>query len=149
MSATQHAVRWGLAALAVAGLAVDAYTHFDLASTYRFNATSTVSEASLFRVEAVLAVLAAVALLVRRNRLTALLVVLVAGGGLVLLLVYRYVDIGRIGPLPSMYDPEWFPEKVASAVGEVVALVAGLALLVLGPVPRTDRPRRPAATLPE
>jgi hypothetical protein len=138
-------LRWALALLAAAGLAVDAYTHFDLASTYGFNKTSVLSEALLFRLEAVLAILAAIAAIVRRNRLTALVVVLVAGGGLALLLVYRYVDIGRLGPIPSMYDPEWFPEKVASAAGEAVALLAGLALLALG----SDAAPRPAATLPE
>jgi hypothetical protein len=134
-------VRWVLAGLAVAGLAVDAYTHFDLAPTYRFNATSTLSESLLFRVEAVLAILVALAVVVRRNRLTALLVVLVAGGGLVLLLVYRYVDIGRIGPIPAMYDPEWFAEKVASALGEAVAALAGCLLLALGPASTRSRPR--------
>ncbi len=133
MRTAQPAARWALAGLAVAGLAVDAYTHLDLAPTYRFNATSALSESLLFRIEAVLAILVAVAVIARRNRLTALLVVLVAGGGLVLLLVYRYVDIGKIGPIPAMYDPEWFPEKVASALGEAVAILAGLVLLVLGP----------------
>jgi hypothetical protein len=133
----------------VAGLAVDAYTHFDLASTYRFNRTSVLSEATLFRIEAVLAVLAALLLVLRRNRFTALITVLVAGGGLALLLVYRYVNIGRIGVLPAMYDPEWFPEKVASAVGEAVAFLAGLALLVLGARPRAAAGRSRAATLPE
>ena len=133
MGTRSGAVRWTLALLAAAGLAVDAYTHFDLASTYRFNKTSVLGEDLLFRIEGVLAILAAVAVLIRRNRPTALFVVLVAGGGLFLLVLYRYADIGRIGPIPAMYDPEWFPEKVASAIGEAVALVAGLALLVLGP----------------
>jgi hypothetical protein len=59
------------------------------------------------------------------------------------------VDIGRIGVLPAMYDPEWFPEKVASAVGEAVAFLAGLALLVLGARPRAAAGRSRAATLPE
>jgi hypothetical protein len=135
MRTGQGAVRAALTLIAVAGLAVDAYTHFDLASTYRFNRTSVLSEALLFRIEAALAIAAALAVLLRRNRLTAALVVLVAGGGLVLLVVYRYVDIGRIGIVPAMYDPEWFPEKVASAAGEAAAVLAGLGLFVLGRAP--------------
>lgn len=123
-------VRWTLTVLIVAGLAVDAYTHLDLANLYRFNKTDTVSEETLFRIEAVLAILVAIAVLVRRNVWTALAAVLVAGGGLALLIVYRYVDVGTIGPLPNMYEPLWFAEKNWAAVGEAVATVAGLALLL-------------------
>jgi hypothetical protein len=131
MGRVSAAVRWTLVLVALAGLAVDAYTHFDLAGPRFGNRTGTLSEGLLFRVEAVLAVLAAAALLLRRNRVTATIVLLVAGGGLVLLLLYRYVDIGPIGPIPGMYDPEWFDEKVVCALGEAAASVAALALLAL------------------
>jgi ABC-type Fe3+-siderophore transport system permease subunit len=121
--------RWTLTGLAVLGLAVDAYTHFDLATQYQFNRTSTVSQETLFRLEAVLAIVAAVAIIVRANIWTALLVIAVAGGGLALLLIYRYVNVGQLGPLPNMYEPLWFTEKSWSAVGEAVAAVAALGLL--------------------
>ena len=33
-------------------------------------------------------------------------------------MLYRYVDIPAIGPLPAMYEPVWFFEKTLSAVAE-------------------------------
>ncbi|WP_096302425.1 hypothetical protein [Jatrophihabitans sp. GAS493] len=121
--------RWILTSLVVVGLVVDAYTHFDLAGQYQFNRTSTVSQETLFRIEGLLAVLAALAVIVRANVWTALLAIAVAGGGLALLLLYRYVDVGQLGPLPNMYEPLWFTEKSWSAVGEAVALAAAIGLL--------------------
>lgn len=131
--------RWALVAITVIGLGIDAYTHFDLAGMYAFNKTSVVSEATLFRIEAVLAILAAIAILIRRNLLTATFALLVAAGGLALLLLYRYVNVGKIGPLPNMYDPLWFKEKTISAIGEAVAVVGALGLLIEASVRRRRR----------
>lgn len=126
------ALQVALTAIVVAGLAVDAYVHFDLASAFKQNKTSTVSEADLFHLEAVLAVIAAVALLVRPRRYTAAFAFLVAAGGTAAVVVYRYVDIGAFGPIPNMYDPYWAPaEKTISAVAEGLAALAALALFVL------------------
>jgi hypothetical protein len=122
--------RWALTALAVIGLGIDAYTHFDLAHDYVFNKTSTVSQGTLFRVEAVLAILAALAVILRATWWTAAIALAVAGGGLALLLVYRYVNVGVIGPLPNMYEPIWYHEKEVSAAGEALAVLASLGLLV-------------------
>ncbi|SDJ28401.1 hypothetical protein SAMN05444157_2633 [Frankineae bacterium MT45] len=122
--------RWVLTSFVVVGLVVDAYTHFDLAAQYQFNRTSLVSQETLFRVEALLALIAAVAIIVRANIWTALLALTVAGGGLLLLVLYRYVDVGQLGPLPNMYEPLWFAEKSWSAGGEAVAAVAALGLLI-------------------
>jgi uncharacterized membrane protein YdfJ with MMPL/SSD domain len=121
-------VRWGLVLVAAAGLGIDAYTHLDLASVYDLNKTSTVSQGTLFRVEAVLAIVVGVLLIVRANVLTALLVVAVAGGGLALLLIYRLVDVGKLGPIPNMYEPVWYAEKSWSAIGEAIAVGAALVL---------------------
>ncbi|MEK8144899.1 hypothetical protein NKH18_35350 [Streptomyces sp. M10(2022)] len=60
----------------------------------------------------------------------------VAAGGLALLLIYRYVDIGAWGPFPSMYEPIWYGEKVAAVVAQAVTVVATLYLLLLRPRPR-------------
>jgi hypothetical protein len=125
-------IRTALIIIVVVGLAVDAYVHFDLASAFKNNRTSTLSEADLFRAEAVAAVIAAVALLLRPRRVTAALAFLVAAAGTVAVLVYRYVDIAAFGPIPAMYDPYWAPaEKTVSAVAEAVAALAALALLVM------------------
>ncbi|MDT4937882.1 MAG: hypothetical protein QOG80_1553 [Pseudonocardiales bacterium] len=123
-------VRWTLVVVAVVGLGIDAWTHFDLAALYSHNTTGTVNEGVLFQIEAVLAILAGLLLVWRQNILTSSFAVLVTGGGAFALLLYRYVDVGKIGPIPSMYDPEWFTEKQVSLAGEFIAL--GAALLLLG-----------------
>lgn len=139
------AARAALTVIVLAGLAIDAYVHFHLASAFRHNRTSTLSETDLFRAEAVVAIIAAVALLLRPRRYTAAFAFLVAAAGFAAVLVYRYVDLGAFGPIPRMYDPFWAPaEKTLSAVAEGVAAVAALALVgMFGARPRTVRaPRR-------
>jgi hypothetical protein len=120
-----------LTILVVVGLAIDAFVHFDLASNFAQVKTSTLSQADLFRVEGVVAIIAALALLVRPHRLTAGFAFLVAASGIVAVVLYRYVDVGTIGPLPNMYDPYWQPTgKWLSAVAELVAAVAALMLFL-------------------
>jgi hypothetical protein len=134
-----------LTALVVAGLAVDAYVHLHLAPNFRTVRSSTLSEEDLFRGEAVAAILAAVALVVRPRRYTAAFAFLVAAAGTGAVVVYRYVDVGAFGPFPNMYDPFWAPtEKTLSAVAEAVAALAALALFVMFHL----RSRRGATGLP-
>lgn len=126
------ATRVSLTVIAVAGLAVDAYVHLDLASAFKNVKTSTVSEADLFRLEAIAAIVAALALLIRPRRYTAGFAFLVAAAGTAAVVVYRYVNVGKLGPLPNMYDPYWAPfEKNLSLVGEALATLAALALFVM------------------
>jgi hypothetical protein len=140
------AVRGALIAVVVAGLAVDAFVHFDLASAFQHIRSSVLNEADLFRAEAVVAVVAAVALLVRPRRYTAAFAFLVAAAGTVAVVLYRYVDVGAFGPVPNMYDPFWAPaEKTLSAVAEAVAALAALALFVIFHVQARRSVARPAA----
>jgi hypothetical protein len=126
------AIQWALIVIVVAGLVVDAFVHLDLASAFKNVKSSTLSEADLFRAEAVGAVVAAVALLARPRRYTAAFAFLVAAGGTVAVLLYRYVDVGAFGPLPNMYDPFWAPaEKTLSVFAEGAAALAALALFVM------------------
>src|SRR6185312_2012235 len=125
------AVRTVLVLIVVAGLAIDAYVHLDLASTYDVVKTSTLSQGDLFRVEAALAIVAGVALLVRPRRYTALFAFLVSAGGVAAVLVYRWVDVGKVGPIPNKYEPYWYGEKTLSLVAEAVAAAAAAVLLVL------------------
>jgi hypothetical protein len=126
------ALRVTLTALVVVGLAVDAFVHFDLAGAFANNKTSTLSEADLFRAEAVGAVVAAVLVLLRPRRYTAAIAFVVAAGGVLAVVVYRYVNVGAFGPIPNMYDPYWAPaEKNLSLIGEAVAALAALALFAL------------------
>ena len=123
--------QWVLVVIAVVGLAVDAYVHFHLASAFAQVKTSTLSQADLFRVEGVAAVIAALALLARPRRSTAGFAFLVAAAGTVAVILYRYVDVGGLGPIPNMYDPYWAPtEKTLSVIAEALAAAAALVLLL-------------------
>jgi hypothetical protein len=119
-----------LCVVAAAGLIVDAYVHFDLASNYDAIKTSTLSQGDLFRAEAVVAIIAAIAVVVRPRRYTAAVALVVAASGLAALLVYRYNNISAIGPIPAMYEPVWFTEKTVTAVAEAVATLAAALALV-------------------
>ncbi|MGW1750759.1 hypothetical protein ACWCRD_35145 [Streptomyces sp. NPDC002092] len=117
--------------ITAAGLAVDAYVHADLAATYD-PVTRTISQGDLFRVEAGAAALAAVLLvLFGRRPLVWAFALLVAAAGLAAVLVYHYVDVGTVGPLPNMYEPVWYPEKTLSAVAEAAATLTAAAGLLL------------------
>ena len=125
-------LQWTLTVVAVVGLVVDAIVHLDLASSFASVKTSTISQADIFRIESVVALIVAAALLVRPRRSTAAAVFLVAASAAVAVVLYRYVDVGKIGPIPNMYDPYWAPAgKWLSAVAEIVAALASGALLAL------------------
>ncbi|MBS2962903.1 hypothetical protein KGA66_07605 [Actinocrinis puniceicyclus] len=112
-----------------AGLAVDAYVHADLASVYD-PVRAGISQGDLFRVEAAASALAALLVLLSARPLVWAFAFLVAASGLGALLLYRYVDVGALGPLPNMYEPLWFTKKTATAVAEALAAVTALAGLV-------------------
>ncbi len=128
--------------IAVAGLGIDAYVHLDLASTYA-EAQAPINEGVLFRAEAVLALLTALALSTSRRRLPFVLGFAVSASALTLMLISRYVDLGPIGPFPDLYDPVWFPEKLWAAGGEAASAIASVAGILLLSI-RT-RPRRSTA----
>ncbi|MCO5968084.1 hypothetical protein [Actinoallomurus soli] len=109
--------------LVVAGLAVDAYVHFHLAGDTGSSGGG-LTEGTLFWIQGVLAALVAVLVLIRATRLTYGIAFLVAAGALGAVLLYRYVDVGSLGPLPNMYEPVWYAEKVVTTVAEAVSTVA-------------------------
>lgn len=128
---TRSGTQWVLTALVVLGLAVDAFVHFDLASAFEGNRTSVLSEAQIFRAQSIVAIIVALGVLVRPRRYTAVLAFLVAASALIAVVLYRYVDIGAIGPIPNMYDPYWGPiGKVLSLIGEALAAAAALLLFL-------------------
>ncbi|MBT2526831.1 hypothetical protein J7E91_15700 [Streptomyces sp. ISL-99] len=117
--------------LAAIGLAVDAYVHAHLAD--RYDAVSaTISQGTLFRIEAALAALAALLVLVWRRAPADAFAWLVAAGGLAALLVYRYVDVGELGPLPNMYEPIWFSDKNIVVAAQALTIAAATGLLLTG-----------------
>lgn len=120
----------GLRAAAAAGLLGSAYIHLHLAPGYSLIGEQ-ITEGTLFRAQAVAAVLAAMALVARRTRLSWLPTVLVAAGSLVALVGSVYVDVPAVGPFPPVYEPIWYAEKVMAVLSVAVALVAALAGMTL------------------
>lgn len=136
-------VSWLLRLVTAAALAVDAFVHADLATRYDPNqGTALIGQGDLFRIEAAVSALAALALIISGRLVIWVLAVLVAGSALGGMLLYRYVDPGALGPLPDMYEPIWYPEKTLTAVAEAVATVTAVAGLLVAPHRRT----RPGAS---
>jgi len=117
---------FALRVVAAVGLAVDAYAHADLASSYP---SGFLGEQNLFLVETGVALGAALLVLTSSRRGAYLGAALVAATALAAVVAYRYLDLGALGPLPDLYEPVWYPEKAVAAAGEAVALVAAVLLL--------------------
>lgn len=111
--------------IAAAGLGIDAYVHLRLAPTYA-EGGGQINEGVLFRAEAALALLTALIIILAGRRFSFLLGFAVPASALAVMLVSRYADLGALGPLPDLYDPVWFPEKLLAAFAEGAASVAAL-----------------------
>ncbi|OLP72958.1 hypothetical protein BJM39_16795 [Salmonella enterica subsp. enterica serovar Javiana] len=119
-----------LRAVIVAALVVDAVVHFRLAGGYQQSAPTGIGAGNLFRIEAAAALLVAGWVAMRWTRASLLAAFAVGLSAVVAVVLYRYVNIPAVGPLPAMYEPVWFTEKSLSAVAEAVAAAgAGLGLL--------------------
>jgi hypothetical protein len=133
---------WALRVGTAAALGVDAVVHWQNAPAYDAVGT-TITQGTLFRAEAVVAVAAGLLVLLRPRASSWVAALIVAGSALGAVLLYRYVDIGALGPLPDMYEDTWqVPGKSLSAYAEGAAVVlAGLGLLTGRPAPPgRDRP---------
>jgi hypothetical protein len=124
---TQRLADLALRGVTAAGLLIDAVVHLQLAANYQLAAPGGIGQGNLFRVEAVLAVLALLLVLVLGSRTAYAAAFLVAAGGLAALLVYRYYHLPSFGPVPSMYEPVWFFKKSLTAVAQAVAAATALA----------------------
>jgi len=133
-------VRLILRLIAAVGLAIDAGIHAKLASQYDA-VTASISQGTLFRIEAGVAAFAVLVVLFWRHRAGDLFALLTAAAGLAALLVYRYIDIGKLGPLPNMYEPIWFTDKVWAVIGQALAIASLLALLPRSRAKQTEQPR--------
>jgi hypothetical protein len=149
----QHRLLWVLRAGAAAGLVVSAVVHVQLAPGYQQAAPGGIGQGTLFLVQAGAAALAAVFVLLKGSRMAFAAAAVVALSSLAAVILYRYVQVPAIGPLPSMYEPVWYTAKVITAVAEAAAgvlAVAGYALLHRsragsGPVARGRSRGAPAA----
>ena len=125
--------------IAATALATDALVHVTNARYYDLP-HGLLTEGNLFRAEALVAGAAALFLLARPTPRIWTLTFVVAASALAGVLVYRYVDIGAIGPFPNLYEPSWQPPgKILSALGEGAASLLsglGLALAIRRPAAR-------------
>lgn len=112
--------------LVVLALLVDAVIHLRLASGMQLAAPGGIGGGWLFRIQAAAALLAAIYLLWKGSRLAYLVAAVVLISVFAAVLTYAFVDLPAIGPIPTMYDPLWFPEKTLSAVVEGVGAVLAL-----------------------
>ena len=123
--------------LTALALFIDAGVHLFLAPGYQDAQPGTVSQGALFLLEAAAALVAGIWVLVRGSRAAFALALMVALSAFAAVVLYRYVDIPAIGPIPAMYDPVWFFSKTLSAVAEGAGALLALAGLV-----RTSRRAR-------
>ena len=114
---------WTLRLVTAAGLVVDAAIHLQLAHLYQLVAPGGIGQGNLFRLEAVVAIISAILLVLLGNRLSFAIAFVVAASALIAVVLYRYVDVGAIGPIPSMYEPLWFTKKTVTAVAEALAAI--------------------------
>ncbi|MFC4912143.1 hypothetical protein [Actinomadura gamaensis] len=131
-----------LRVLVAAGLAVDAVVHWRYAPQMRYVPGGSIHADTVFYAQAVAAGAVALLVLVHARRWTYALAFLVAASAVGALLLYYYVDVGAIGPLPDMHEPIWYAQKTESLVGEGIAALAALAGFL------TVRTARPAASRP-
>jgi hypothetical protein len=141
----RRVVRLPLQVVTAAALTVNAYVHAALAAPYDAVGQQ-ISQGTLFRLEAAMASLAALlVLLLGRRRPVWAFAFLVSVSALGAVLLYGYVNVGTLGPLPNMYEPVWGPKRIASAIAEAVGAVTSLVgFLITGP-PRSASTRAGAS----
>ena len=127
-----------------AALVVDAVVHLRDAVFYTPVRGALLSEADLFRIQAVLALLLALLVLTRPRLTIWAAAALVAGSAAAAVVVYTYLDLGPIAGLPDLYEPSWGPpgkaiSAVAEATGALLATTGALIAL------RANRPPRSAS----
>jgi hypothetical protein len=125
--------------LTALALFIDAGVHLFLAPGYQNAQPGTISQGTLFLLEAAVALLAGIFVLLRGSRAAYAVALLVALSAFAAVMLYRYVDVPAIGPIPAMYDPVWFFSKTLSAVAEGAG-----ALLAAAGLARASGKRRPA-----
>jgi hypothetical protein len=109
---------------------MDAWIHFDLASNYDV-VKANISQGTLFRLESVVAGVAALLVIGLHRRVVLMLAFAIAASAVAVLLLNTYTDPGQLGPLPDMYEPTWFAEKSLAVFSEGVAALAAIAGILL------------------
>ena len=119
--------------LRVAGagaLGISSYVHLHGAHFYR-SLGDTITQADLFCVQGAVAAAVGLWVLVTGSRWAWVAVALVGAASFAAVVVYRYVDVGAIGPIPNMYEPSWQTnQKLLSAYAEAGSVVIAVVALV-------------------
>ena len=117
--------------LTALALLVNAYIHFVLATPFDALVGTLVSQGTLFRIQGVLNVLAAILILVIHRWWAGLVAAVIAAGGLALVVASVYVplDLSALG-LPVIYEPVWYQDKVTAVIAQSLALIGGLLVAV-------------------
>lgn len=115
--------------LGAAALAVSSYVHLHGAHFYSSLGDS-ITQADLFYAQGIVAALVALWVLATGSRWAWVAVGLVGAASFAAVMVYRYVDVGSIGPIPNMYEPTWQTnQKLLSAYAEAAAVVVAAGAL--------------------
>ena len=132
---------WFLTAVAVVGLVVDAVVHLRLAGE-RDAVGTVITQGWLFRLEAGAAILALLGVLGLDSRWTWAAAGAVGLAGCAAVVLYTYVHVRSLGPLPDMYEPIWFPAKTLSLLAEAGIAAAWIGRELSGRLSRDGRWRR-------
>ena len=124
---TTNAISWALRLVTAAALIVDAVVHNSLVHRYAPNQSGGLSQGQLFRIEAAVAILAALLVLITTRWFAWAVAFVVAASALAAVLISTNYDIGSIGPIPDMYEPIWFGKKTLAAVAEATGSATALA----------------------
>lgn len=127
-----------LRVVVVAALAVDCVVHLQLAGALQMAAPDGIGGGNLFRIQAAVAGLAGLLLLITGRRFAYVLAGLAALSAFVPVVLYTFVAVPDLGPIPSMYDPTWSTNKIVTAVAEGIAVL--LAAVGAVTVRRRTRP---------
>jgi hypothetical protein len=145
-----HVSGWALRLVTAGALAVSAFVHDDLADRYQLNRSGGMSQVELFQVEAGVAALAALLVLLSARCLVSAFAFGVAASAFAAVPINANYDIGALGPIPDMYEPLWYPEKTLTAVFEAAAASTALLGLSHGDGRRANptKPARDSAASP-
>ena len=114
-------------------IAISAYTHLRLASDYDHPAGGSFTQGTLFKVQAVVALLIAITLAIRANINGWANATLLLLGSFAAVLFYRYGNLGQFLFLPDMRDKTWSSRdnlKVISTFAEGGGGLIALAALI-------------------
>jgi hypothetical protein len=134
------AISWGLRLITAAALVVDAVVHNSLVHRYAPNQSGGLSQGQLFRIEAVVAILAALLVLITARWFAWAVAFAVGASAFAAVVISTNYDIGSIGPIPDMYEPIWYGKKTLAAIAEATGAATALAGFALRVVAARRRP---------